>query len=313
MKKILAAILVLVMVMSLFLIPVTSQYNVIIKAPFLKTYSSLLSAENWVRWQPQLKSLLLRDSVSIKTSLSSNGFKINAPDFTLKLNQAGNEFYAAEQTGKNNFAATYAISPYKTIDNTVLSVSSKVSLIKYIFNRAGQKLLTGRAAAFKRYMETDSLYYGYKIVKLKVPSGKLIVIKATAPGKDKFKKAKAMFMELLHYAKAQNLQQVQPVIAQYLPKGADSSEVNVGLFLDREASSTSGITFVRMPEHGSLLAIHYQGKFSERHRAYTAMHKYFTDHQVQSAIAPFETYLGNKLPEKPSDIVDIQINFSTFL
>ena len=117
---------------------------------------------------------------------------------------------------------------------------------------------------------------------------------------------------LQHYVTSTNTKQLYPVIAQYLAKGTDSTQVNVGLYIDKEVPSGNGIIFTRMPKGGPLYAAPFKGEFSKRGKAYEALKQYFADHAYQTAILPFETYFENKLPDSDADIVNIQVNFSTY-
>jgi len=165
---------------------------------------------------------------------------------------------------------------------------------------------------FKNFMETDSLRYGFKIFKTGVPESNLIVIRREVLKANKFTEAAKMLATLKQHIKANNIKQIYPVIAQFLPKGKDSSQVNVGFFIDKEVASNNEIIFTRMPKGGPLFAAKFEGEFSKRGKAYVALNQYFIDYTHQTAILPFETYLDNKLPHSDNDIINIQVNFSTY-
>jgi effector-binding domain-containing protein len=99
-------------------------------------------------------------------------------------------------------------------------------------------------------------------------------------------------------------------MAQFLPKGKDSVEVNIGLFIDKEIKPDKVFSFVSMPKGGQLYAIKYKGRFDKRYKLYAAAKQYYADHSYHTIILPFETYLNNKLPASDTDHVNIQVNFS---
>jgi hypothetical protein len=92
----------------------------------------------------------------------------------------------------------------------------------------------------------------------------------------------------------------------------DSSQVNVGFFIDREVKSDKLIHFVRMPIGGPLYVANYHGLFNQRQKVYSGLDQYFTDHLYQQAIIPFESYLDNKLPKSDSDKVNIRVNYTAY-
>ncbi len=304
---------VLVALLSALFIPFNQQLTITVESPFLKTYTALLNPQSWENWRPDINRAFHADSDKVTVRKKNNSFSINTPDIELNIRPAGNMFYIKERNYYDNFAYNYIVVPDKAADKTVMVINYRGSMIAYLFNKADKALAGAQAEKFKRFMETDSLYYGYKATKIKVPGSNLIELSRLVVAKDKFVTAKVMMAQLQTYVKAHNIKQLQPVIAQYIPKGTDSTQVNVGLFVNQEVSAGHAVVFVKMPEHGKLLAVNYKGRFSERAKVYAAMQKYFTDHAYQSAILPFETYLNNKLPDADTDQVNIQINFSTFL
>jgi effector-binding domain-containing protein len=161
-------------------------------------------------------------------------------------------------------------------------------------------------------MEVDSLHYGFNIFATGVPASNLIVMRKEVLKTDKFKVAVEMQGNLQQYIKITQTKQVYPVIAQFLSKGKDSTQVNVGLYIDKEVPSANGIVFTRMPKGGPLYAAPFRGKFSKRGMAYEALKQYFSDRSYQTAILPFETYLDNRLPDSDDDLINIQVNFSTY-
>jgi len=156
------------------------------------------------------------------------------------------------------------------------------------------------------------LFYGCTIFKTRVPDSNLIVMRKEVLKKDKFTAAAKMLAELQQYIKTNNLRQMQPLIAQFLRKGNDSTLVNVGYFINKKVNPGMGMEFERMPKGGPLYAVRFKGRFSKRQKVYSGVQQFFNDHRFQSAILPFETYLDNKLPATDTDKVNIQVNFSAY-
>jgi effector-binding domain-containing protein len=140
----------------------------------------------------------------------------------------------------------------------------------------------------------------------------LIEIQKEVISKDKFTEAAKMQATLQQYVKIHNIRKVQPMIAQFLPKGKDSTNINVGFYIDKEVNGENEVHFARMPKGGPLYSAKYNGAFNKRSKTYMALRQYFIDHLYQQAILPFESYLDDKLPTSDTSKVNIQVNFSTF-
>ncbi|HEY4326869.1 MAG TPA: hypothetical protein VGN20_22980 [Mucilaginibacter sp.] len=314
MKKKVIFLSVLFTVIVLGFVPFFSQNKTtLIKASFFNTYKQLDNAGNWENWRPDLKKIYLADSNKISIKKDTNAFTIHYGDNRISVKLADALFNVEEQTDNKTIHYRYSIEPDKIGRKTILTVYRNTNAINYVIGKFREPSFSEtHLTDFKNFMETDSLRYGYKIFKTKVPENNLIVIKKIVPAANKFAEAAKTLAVLQQYIKANNLKQTQPVIAQFIPKGKDSSQVNVGLFIDREVPSTGNIIFTRMPKGGPLYAARYNGRFNKRQRAYIGLQQYFTDHLYQSAILPFETYLDDKLPSSDTDRIKIQVNFTTY-
>lgn len=260
-----------------------------------------------------MKKIYVTDSNRISVNKDTNAFTIYYGDDHIRVKLADGLFNVEEQTQNKTIYYQYSIVPDKIGRKTVFTVYRNTNAINYLFGKfRAPSFLETHMADFKNFMETDSLRYGYEIFKTKVPENNLIVIKKVVPVRNKFTEAANTLAALQRYVKANNLKQTQPLIAQFIPKGKDSSQVNVGLFIDKEVATTGNITFTRMPKGGPLYAARFYGRFNQRQKAYIGLQQYFTDHLYQSAILPFETYLDDKLPLSDTDMVKIQLNFTTY-
>lgn len=314
MKKIIVLILAVVLLLIVFFIPVTHQKSILIKSSFFNVYKQLTNAGKWKNWRPDLRKAYESDSTKIVIKKDSNSFIIDNAAIHLHVKTAGSEFTINEQDSNKTVNYNYSVIPDKFPNKTWVTVFKHTSIFSYFIHGSGPATFSDtHADDLKNFMETDSLIYGYKIIKTRVPESNLIVIKKAVLATDKFSEAANMFATLQHYIATHGLKQTQPVIAQFSPKGAtDSAQVNVGLFIDREVGSDKVVTFTRMPKGGPLYSAEFTGKFNERKKAYAGLQQYFTDHLYQSAILPFETYLDNKLPTSDTGKVNIQVNFTAF-
>ncbi|MBS1529723.1 MAG: hypothetical protein JSU01_05420 [Bacteroidetes bacterium] len=313
MKKIVLLSLLLLIIGSLFFIPVTQQRNIPVKAPFLTLYTLLISPAQWIKWRPDLQKIAEEDSSRISFQKSTNSFLLTHTGESLRVTYQGNSLFIIDSLGTGIEQYDYTLVPRKIDDSTSVIVTRKTSVIDYILAKAGRDIFAGtHIADLKRFMETDSLRYGCRIFKTKVPEANLIEIKKEVLAKDKFTTAANSLSSLKTFIEANHAAPMQPVLAQFLPKGKDSMQVNVGFFIDKAVKPGDGVAFVTMPKGGPLYSAKFKGRFNRRDRVYEGLHRYFIDHGYQEVLLPIETYLDNKLPKSDTDKVNIQVNISSY-
>jgi effector-binding domain-containing protein len=313
MKKIYLLISVALLLLIIIFIPISTTENIYIKAPFLNVYRLLNEPANWEKWRPDLRRIAEQDSAAIVVQKKPGYFVIKDKNAIIQVHNSAVIFSVNDYTDGNHVGYSYSVAPGKSTNETLVTVGKNIPLLKRIVGFINPlSFADTHIDQLKRFMEIDSLRYGCKIFKTKVPDANLLVIRKTVLRKDKFPEAAKMLSTIKEYIHRNNIKQMQPLIAQFLPAGKDSSQVNVGLFIDREVKSQNEITFVRMPKGGPLYAARFHGLFSKRHLVYDGLHQYFTDHLYQSAILPFEMYLDDKLPASDQDVVNIQVNFTTY-
>jgi effector-binding domain-containing protein len=315
MKKKVVLLVLILMTIVLFFIPLHQQKTVLIKSPFLNTYSLLANPAKWEKWRPDLQKAMIADSNKISIKKDTNSFLIKHENDELEVKYKGNAFEIDETSSGKNKSYRYSLIPVadKFLNKTIIVVDDKTNGLNYLIGKFGAPSFSGtHIDDFKNYMETDSLRYGFEIFKTGVPDSTLIVMQKEVLEKDKFTEAAKIQATLEQYIKTNNIKQMQPVIAQFNQNVKDSVQVKVGFFINKEVKSGNGIEFTRMPKGGPLFAVKFKGAFSKRGEAYEALKQYFSDNSHQMVLLPFETYLDNKLPVNDNDTINIQVNFGTF-
>ena len=312
-KKVVLLVLLAVVIITCF-IPVTEEKTITINASFFNVYRVLSTPAKWKEWRSDLRKVPVRDTAKISIYKDTGFFAIKFPQLLLRVRSSDGVFSIDDYSNNKNTKYSYFAIPAKAPNTTLVSVDKKTSAIFYLFQRFDESTFADtHINDLKTFMETDSLKYGCTITKARVPEANLVVINETVSKKDKFTEAEKMFSELQEFVKNHGLNQTQPVIAQYFDKPkTDSTELKVGLFIDKETVSEKNVVFTRMPKGGPLYVAKFNGAFKDRMKIYAGLQQYFTDHLYQQAILPFEFYLDNKLPASDSDKVNIQVNFSTF-
>lgn len=311
-KKLLLLIFILALLASCF-IPVTQKENLTIKTPFLNLYSFLVKPEQWEKWRPELRQQFYADSAKIAVQKKTPAFAIKYNQLRLDVSPNGNFFDIDETDGSSTTEYGYALYPDKKPKSTIVTVYRPTNIIGYLFGKLRKEPFAGtHIGQLKNFIETDSLYYGFKIVKMGVPGSFLIVTQNTVKREACFEEAAALINKLRQFADVQKVKKIQPLIAQFTPAGKDSLLVKVGFYIDKEVKPGDGVEFNRMPRGGPLYTAVFSGKFEKRQRAYDALNQYYTDHSYQSAILPFEMYLDDRLPTSDTSKVLVRINFSGF-
>ncbi|MDB5007580.1 MAG: hypothetical protein JWP45_1973 [Mucilaginibacter sp.] len=311
-QKVILSLLALA-ILSAFFIPVQQQETISVKSSFLNIYSLLAKPDKWQKWRSDLLKVPLADSDKISIKKDTGSFIIKYAPHELNVAYQGNSFGITENNNDKTINYSYVIIPDTGLTRTLITVYKKINLARYLFGMFKPVSFSDtHVTDLKNFMETDSLRYGYRIFKTRVPEANLIVIRRPVLAKDRFTEAAKMLSALQIYTKTHNVRQTQPLIAQFLPKGKDSAQVNIGFFIDRETTSYNDITFMRMPKGGPLYSARFSGQFNKRQSVYDGIGQYFIDHKYQSTILPFETYLDNKLPATDTDKVNIQVNFTTY-
>ena len=311
MKKKVILFSILSVIVSLFFVPFTQQKTDLIKASFFNTYQQLAKADNWKKWRTDLRGPYLSDSTKISCKQDLNKFILSYSDITLLVNTVNGYTFNIEENNSNDYS--YTVIPEKTQYVTSIIVTEKTNCLKHLFDLITKKPYSEtHIADFKNFMEDPDLYYGFKIIKKKVTDTSIVVLRKAVLAKNKFNEAAKTLISLKQFIDSEGLKQTQPLIAQFFPKTNDSMQVNIGLPINKKVITSNPIIFMEMPPGESLYTVKFHGKFAERIKVYAAVRQYFNDRNLAMPVLPFETYLDNKLPENDSDIVNIQINFTTF-
>lgn len=311
MKKKVILLSSILVISAICFIPFTQQKTVTVNASFFNVYQQLAKARNWEKWRSDLRNAWLTDSTKISGTQDANGFKINYASIKLNVNiENGYTFKIKENNGNKELDYGYTVLPGKFQDTTLITLAEKTNVLNYLLNKLhAREVSQTHITDFKNFMENPSLYYGYEITKTKVTDTNIIVLRRVVLAKDKFSEAAKTLNTLKQYVTLNGLKQTQPLIAQFIPKNGDSSQVNIGLPINKKAFTKNHIVYMMMPKNGNIYTAKFRGKFNERQKVYAVMQQFFHDKAIQAPAVPFETYLNNKLPASDTAQINIQVNF----
>lgn len=306
-KKVLFLPLILILVGILF-IPISEQKTIRIKAPYFNVYQRLSKGLYWKDLNKEIDN-----SQEITTNQQVDGFEIKANNYFYKVKIKGYNFSVNISKGNQSTAFNYLLVPQKSTDSTFILNIKKTNLIAFIIAKIGLRSdLPNNIDDFKAYMETPKRYYGFEITKRKVTDTCILVLKRLVLTKNKFLEAKKSYEIIKKYISKENLLQTQPLMAQFINKQNDSSEINIGIPINKETNPKNQIRFLRMPKTGNLYTLYFKGKFKDREKAYSAIQSFYNDQNLAMPILPFEIYLENKLPNSDDEEVKIELKCSTY-
>jgi effector-binding domain-containing protein len=305
--KITFAVLVLLIIAAF--IPFRQHASMSIRASYFEVCQQLALADNWKRWQPDIRNEL---AGAKQNKLTSDGrvFLISIPGQSFKVESMSANIFEVTKTQKHMACYyNYTVMPDVANNSTIIDVDVRNSIGKWLLSRVySTSDILDDLTSLKRFMGNAKLYYGFNINEKDVDETYLAIKKETIP-------VRAKYMEMAHAAKEvrdfvtqNNIQAQQSLAGAYYLRGTDSLQMLIGVPVNKQLNSTGNITFMHMPG-GKWLIGDYKGKYGDRQQLYNAMEKYMQDHALLKQIAPFERYLDNKPPAGDDDIINMQINY----
>ncbi len=302
-------VIALVLLIIIGFIPFRQHASIDIRANYFDVCQQFISANNWKRWQPDIRNeynLTKQD----KSVADSSGFLINTPEQTLKVEIINaNTFKVIRTLNHIDHEYFYTVIPGSKNNTTTVMVDVKNNVGKwFLLKLSSSGSILNIPEELKSFIENARLYYGFNIREKNVDESYLAVKKETIPAKNKYPDMAKAVKELHSFITQNNIQALPGLFSVGYPQKTDSLQLLVGITVDKKLNSTGGITFMHMPG-GKVLVGDYKGKYSERQQLYNAMEKYMQDHALLKQIAPFERYLDNKPPASDDDIINMQLNY----
>lgn len=300
---------VIVLLIIAVFIPFHQQASVSIKTSYFEVCQQLISANNWKRWQPDIRNELA-NAKQIKLTADGRTFLISIPGQSFEVeNLSANSFKITKTRNHIAHQYNYTVMPDGADNNTTIVVDVKNNVGKWLlskFDSAGNIL--DDLNALKKFMGDAKLYYGFNINEKNVDESYLAIKKETILTQNKYAAIARAAKDVHDFIVQNNLQAQQPLTGAYYPQKTDSLQILIGIPVNKQVNSTGGITFMHMPG-GKWLIGDYKGKYSDRQQLYNAMEKYMQDHALLKQIAPVERYLDNKPPANDDDIINMQVNY----
>ncbi|MEO6358725.1 MAG: hypothetical protein ABIO56_18960 [Ferruginibacter sp.] len=314
MKKITIAVAFLItLLLVTYFIPVTEKKELLIASPILRISEQLIHAEKWKKWNIDLKSEAEKNNnkCTILNDFKQHSFTISTPHQSISvISPSGTRFEVSEK--RNGASNNYIVSLSADIDNkkTIVTTEKKNSLFTKLFWAGKNKLPDDNILyPLKKFMETDSLYYGFAIEIKKVVDSIVIVLNRQIPLDQKFLVTPSMLKTLHDYTAVKKISINQPLILQYIGLPNDSISVLTMLSVNKKVPDKDKIRCMKMPVKGRMLVGYFKGKFKDRIQLQVAMQQYILDNNLNSIVGSYEKYLNNKLPESENDAIEIEMYY----
>jgi effector-binding domain-containing protein len=303
------AVIVFVLLIIIAFVPFQQHASISIKSNYFDVCQQFTFADNWKRWQPDIKDGFYQAKQG-KLTTDSSGFLISIPGQAFKVEHVSANRFKVIRTVKHvDYSYFFIAIPNVANSNTTIIIDAENTLGKWLFSKLNPPIdILDIPKQVKNFMENARLYYGFNINPKKVDESCFAVKKETVPAKDKYSEMAKVAKDLYAFLKQNNIHALQPPSGGYsLPKN-DSLQILIGIPVNKQLNSTCDITFIHMPG-GKMLVGDFKGTYSDRQKLYNAMEKYIQDHSLEKQIAPFERYLDNRIPASDSDSVNMQINY----
>jgi effector-binding domain-containing protein len=287
-------------------IPITRSVNLEINAPYFNVYRYIAAAENWIKWQPDLK--IGASHRELKIDSTKTGFRITAPEITFSIENAGlNNFAVIKKEKGKEYSCNYLLVPQPKTNKTVIIAVHKTNVIGYIWSAVmGNDLEASPITNLKNYMEDTRLYYGF-MIKKESTSGKLLAVKkGSFLAKDAYRQSNLLLNQLNNFVSEKDIKVVYPLQLQYVSRRNDSVGILLGLPVNKKTNVSDNIEYMVLPK-GKVLVGYFKGAYKEREKLYAALQSYMNDNYIREMILPYERFSNDKLPSGDSTIVDMQI------
>jgi hypothetical protein len=311
-RKPLPILIVFIVLAAILLIPFDKEDVIKINAPYFNCYQQLTNQQNWEKWQSDINVIYHTDSSLCKLTTSAKGFKILIPDGSFIVEKLSSTNLAVKKN-KHNKEISYncAIIPDTSGLSTSVLISYTTSVIKYVFSElTGNKSHQADMYDFKKYMEDTKAYYGYYIKTDFLTRKKIVVNRKTVLTKDVLTEAAAMEKDLDHYIAQKALKQTASLMLQYAAKGLDSTQVMMGIPVNKAVKPEQGILYMEIPAGNALMA-DFNGMYSDKQKVYAAVEKYVQDRHFHKKIAPLEVFDG-ALPGNADEVTMFRIVYPIF-
>jgi effector-binding domain-containing protein len=168
--------------------------------------------------------------------------------------------------------------------------------------------------SLKTYLNNPEKLYGYKIRRELVEDTSFLFASKKIHRRDFAAESKAIYDMLIEEAKKRDAG-YNGVRIFHFTDGSDSTRTiyaSIGITKRLELKDGEKVSYKLMPYQKNLLALDFEGPYSELPKAYTALEKYRIDYRHVTMAIPFHKYLDSGYGFPESKLVKMKVCYPVF-
>lgn len=294
----LIGIVVLLIVVYFLPIPVSQTDEVVIHAPFEKTWGQISSLQRWKGWWPDTAGIFIKgDTVFHSPAVEYQLRNKRALQLALvQQNQSVYHILTVIPEGNN----TSCILQWKKISYLRTAVFDKIRALFGNLLYAPAQLLR----QVKESMEDPVKYYGFPISVVPVEDTFVLVKGGYAVKAGLQSRLLELYTSLQQYldsirytGRAEKMFHVDSL-------GGDSVQVMAGLSLAKPVKAVPPFRLMTMPR-AHIVVGEYEGNYQEIYRVHQAMSNYMKDHNIMPVAMVYEKMLSE--PRTAQDSLHVKV------
>lgn len=296
-------------------IPYTQTYETNINASILDVANQINNPIYWKNWYMPFKRAYESDSTKyqITQNIKESKFEFAVEGKITNVKLFGPTLLVINANKDENTNVVLKALFTKN-DKVKLVQHLKTSLLNYWWlSLTNKKTAYNFAQNLKKYYDTPSLYYGFKIVKTGVVDTDFVTVSKTVLKTNKYTTANSLQKKLFSYAKKNNLICRNFPFLLFNTVSSDSVLVTSMLaIIDKKVKFNTEVTYFQMPKNGNMLIGYFKGEYRNRGQLYNAMDKYISRNGLTRVVNTFEKFLNNKLPTNDSSKVNLALYYPIY-
>jgi effector-binding domain-containing protein len=243
---------------------------------------------------------------------------LTAGDYGIRLNES-TSFSADLETSYKNFTRRFIFTAQpdsvESPGTSRIRLSYSGSLWQHWVDKGDLETNARKSLEnLKNYMEDTKQLYGFPIEYTTVTDTSFIFQSAAVPLSQKREGIKKLFEELIAYANAKKAGYNGTRILYTTRYGNDQLMLFASIGIDSMVvpAASEKFQYKKMPAGKNLLAATYQGPFGEVYKAYEALERFKSDHELTSMAIPFQKFLNDGYDFSDSQIVQMKVYYPIF-
>lgn len=284
-RPLLVTAIVIVVLVTAALIPVTEKDYIVLQAPLNNTLHAVQELKYWQQWHPDMPA----DTAGIQVS----GERLTAGRLTVEVITT-TPFGILVKQSLNGDESIYSLSVKPSDDPNLSRVEIRFGtrLLRLIWDEIVNFLPTGPnrlLLALNRYLTDTKAFYGFPIEYTPVTDTLVITVDGSANTRF-IKDSITNYLQTLRTFAADSRLIITDSPMAYIQRTEQPvKNLMAGLPVNREVPVKSPIEYQRMPQ-GRMVTIDFKGPYSQIQDAYRAGDRFINDYNLKTVALPYERY-----------------------